>query len=363
MFYIESIKINNFRCYSNKKITFSDKINIICGENAVGKTSILEAIAYLGLCKSFKGTKDKDLIKFGEDFFFIKGNFVERDSKNNEVIASFSEKEKKIKKNNVVFRKLSEYLGFFNVVSFEPADLDLVKGSPIERRRFLDLNISQFNERYLISLMKYNKILKKRNDFLKQIEELNQINEEYLDVIDEALSKEAVFIIETRKKFIISINEILFNVSKDLSLNKETVKLKFNPCLSVENFVNNFKKKRKYDFASKTTSSGPHRDDFLIEINDKEADLYASQGQTRTAVIAIKLSLAKYLSVENKNLIILLDDVFSELDESRQNELLYKLEENKQIFITTTSIESIDRNIISKSNVIKIEKETEVWAI
>lgn len=363
MFYVKNLKINNFRCYKDKKIDFSDKINVIYGENAVGKTSIIEAIAYLGLCKSFRGAKDRDLIKIGEDYFFIKGEIEDNSQEVVEIIASFSENEKKIKKNNHVFKKLSEYIGYFNVVSFEPSDLDLIKGGPAERRRFLDLNICQFNEKYLTSLMKYNKILKKRNDFLKQIEDLSEKNIEFLNVLDDALVKEADIIIRSRLDFINNINKELNKVSMDLSLSKESVVIEYTPSIHVENFLGALKKKRKYDFISKTTSVGPHRDDFIVKINNNDANLFASQGQTRTAVIAIKLSLAEYLNSESKNIVILLDDVFSELDAKRQNELLLRIEKNKQIFITTTSIDLINDAILNKSKVIKLEKETEVWAI
>ncbi len=343
--------------------TFSPNINILYGDNAVGKTSVLEAIAYLALCKSFKGSKDKDLIKRNEDYFFIKGVFCENDENKTEIIASFKEKEKKIKKNNYIFQKLSDYIGYFNVVTFEPADLNLIKGSPIERRKFLDVNISQFDSKYMLSIMKYNKILKKRNDFLKSIEELSEKNVQLLEVLDEMLAIEAIEVMKRREKFVFEISDHVKKMSNKISKEKEIVSVEYKCADNVENFVKNLRQKRKYDFVCKSTSVGPHRDDLNIKINNTEADLYASQGQTRTAVISIKLGLAEYLRKVNENQIVLLDDVFSELDYTRQSELLSLLNEKTQVFITTTTVSTIKEDILNKSRVIKVEKETEAWVI
>lgn len=356
-FAISSLRLNNFRGYKDKMIEFSPEINILYGDNAVGKTSILEAVAYLGLSKSFRGAKDKEILKFGEEYFFVKGSFIEKDNKKSEVIISFKEKDKKIKKNNYIYQKISDYIGYFNVVSFEPSDLNLIKGGPSERRRFLDVNISQYDTEYLISIVKYNKILKKRNDFLKSIEELNEKSNQYLDAIDELLASEAIKLIKTRESFIISINEYIEKVSKSISTNNEVVSIVYNKSENVENFVNNLKRKRKYDFICKSTSLGPHRDDLTIKINSCEAEKYASQGQIRTAVIALKLGLASFLKESNAKQIVLLDDVFSELDHNRQCELLNSLKGKTQVFITTTSITNITQDILAKSKLIKVEKE------
>ena len=359
MFAIDSLKINNFRCYTSKTLEFSPNINILYGDNAVGKTSIVEGIAYFGMCKSFRGAKDKDLIKEKQDYFFLKGIFDASKEKEDEIIVSFNGKDKKIKKNNYIYNKISDYFGYFNVISFEPADLNLVKGGPIERRRFLDVNASQYSKEYMLSLMKFNKILKKRNEFLKNIEELNESNLEYLKVIDEMYCKEAKVLIEIREKFIFELNDYIKSAALKISGDKEEIKLEYLPSENVENFVKKLNSKRKYDFVCKTTSVGPHRDDILIKINKKSADQYASQGQIRTTVIAMKLGLAEMLRKFNKNQIVLLDDVFSELDSNRQTLLLELLDQKTQIFITTTSISNINEEILSKSKLIKVVKETE----
>lgn len=359
MFAINNLKINNFRCYTSKTLEFSPNINILYGDNAVGKTSVVEGIAYFGMCKSFRGAKDKDLIKEKQDYFFLKGNFTVDEEEKDEIIVSYNGKEKKIKKNNHIYNRLSDYFGYFNVISFEPADLNLVKGGPIERRRFLDINVSQYSKEYMLSLMKFNKILKKRNDFLKNIEELNGSNLEYLKVIDEMYCKEAKMLIEIREKFIFELNDYIKDAALKMSGEKEEINIEYLPSENVENFVNKLASKRKYDFVCKTTSVGPHRDDFLIKINGKSADQYASQGQIRTIVIAMKLGLAEMLRKINKNQIVLLDDVFSELDSNRQSLLLELLDQKTQIFITTTSISSINEEVLNKSKLIKVIKETE----
>ena len=363
MFAIKNIKLNNFRCYSSKNYDFSENINILYGDNAAGKTSVLEAIAYLGLCKSFRGAKDKDIIKNEQEYFFIKGEFAVETEQKDEIIVSYNNKEKKIKKNNYIFQKMSDFFGYFNVITFEPSDLYLVKGGPIERRRFLDINISQYDKEYMLSIMKFNKILKKRNDFLKSIEELNDNNIEYLNSIDELYAKEAIKIIEIREKFIKELNNEIKSMSFALSLGNEEVTIEYKPSEKVENFVKNLKNKRKYDLVCQTTSLGPHRDDVLVKINDKDAEVHASQGQIRTAVIALKLGLATYLRKYNEKQIILLDDVFSELDNDRQNKLLELLNKKNQIFITTTSISNINEEIKRDSKLIKVVKENEKWAI
>ena len=359
MFAIKKLKLNNFRCYTSKLLEFSPNINILYGDNAVGKTSVVEAIAYFGMCKSFRGAKDRDLIKENQDYFFLKASFIAENELKDEIIVSFNGKDKKIKKNNYIYNKISDFFGYFNVISFEPSDLNLIKGGPIERRRFLDVNTSQYNKEYMVGLIRFNKILKKRNEFLKQTEELNANNLEYLKVIDEMYCKEAIKLIDLRTKFILELNNYVKSAALKISGGKESVILEYSPSENVENFVEKLCAKRKYDFLCKSTSVGPHRDDILIKINEKSADQYASQGQIRTAVIAMKLGLAEMLRKYNENQIILLDDVFSELDFSRQTLLLELLNRKNQIFITTTSISSINDDILNESELIKVTKETE----
>lgn len=354
MFYISNLKINNFRCYSVNSFEFSPFINILFGENAVGKTTIVESIAYLGICKSFKGVKDRDLLKIGAEYFFLNGKFREDDAKEIDIIASYNGKEKKVKKNSYIYNKISDYIGYFNVVTFEPGDLELVKGSPNDRRRFLNVNISQNNHIYLNSLVKYNKILKTRNDYLKSAD-INKIDEAYFDAITLMLAEEAIILTNIRKTFIDQLNIYIKEASLSISLDKELVNIEYLPNIKENDIKKAFINKEKSDLLQKTTTIGIHRDDFMIRINSSDASIYASQGQSRSAVIAIKLGLSKYLSSENDKQIILLDDVLSELDGNRQERLLDLLTNDKQIFITTTSIKEIDQEILNKSQIQEIK--------
>ena len=361
MFYIKSIKLNNFRCYDTKSIDFSPNINIIYGQNAVGKTSILESIAYLGLLKSFRDAKDGDLIKNDESYFFINGKFVE-DEDNNvvDITASYNDKGKHIKKNSYIYQKNSDYIGYFNVVSFDPSDLELVKGAKALRRRFLNINISQIDKEYMLSIIRYNKILKKRNDYLKN-EDKKDIDLVYLDTLTTMLAKEAKYIIRKRSEFLNELNPYIKECSLKMTGSKEEVELIFSPNSTAENVEKEYRLKEKYDIAAKKTTIGPHRDDILVLINKKDASIYASQGQIRTAVISIKLALSEYMKKMNNKQIILLDDVFSELDMQRQEDLLNILSEKNQIFITSTGIEHINQAILSKSNLIEFRRGEGIW--
>ena len=354
MFYIKELNLMNFRCYDQKKMAFSPKINIIYGDNASGKTSILESIGFLGILKSFRDAKDMDMIKANEPYFFIKGVFIDEDEeKSIDVIASYDKNSKKIKKNNILYSKNSEYIGYLNIVSFSPDNIDIVKSSPSVRRKFLNVYLSQIDREYMLSLIKYNKILKTRNEYLKN--EL-YIDEIYLDAITNLLCNEAKIIIRKRIQFIDNINAILKSVSLRLTKEKEIVQIKYLPNIDADCIENQYNDKKNQDISLKTTTIGPHRDDFLVIINNQDANIYASCGQIKTAVIAIKLSIAEFMKKTNKRQIILLDDVFSELDKARQNDLLTILDKDNQIFITSTTINNIDQAILERSNIIKFTK-------
>ena len=361
MFYVNEVKLNNFRCYSSKTVTFMPKINIIYGKNAVGKTTILESIAYLGLLKSFRDAKDVDLIKNGEDFFFIKAAFCETDSENkDEIIVSYNENGKKVKKNNYIYQRNSDYIGYFNVVTFDPSDLDLVKGAPVLRRSFLNINLSQMDKTYMLSLMKYNKILKKRNEYLKTTD-TNKLDYTYLDTITSLLSDEAQVIIKKRREFVEKLNTYVNKYGKLISSGEENIKIEYIPCcIDKKNIKDEYTSKLNKDILLKTTTIGPHRDELKLYINEKEANIYASQGQIRSIVISLKLGLSEYMKKQNDKQIVLLDDVFSELDSNRQVKLLDILQENSQIFITTTEVGHINQTILNNSNLIEFRKEI-VW--
>ena len=361
MFYLKSINLNNFRCFESKKIEFSPNINILYGQNAVGKTSVLEGIAYLGILKSFRDGKDDEIIRNGENYFFVSGDFNDdEDKKSLNIVVSYNELGKKVKKNSYIYQKMSDYIGFFNVISFDPGDLDLIKGAPIERRKFLNVNISQIDKNYMLSLMKYNKILKKRNEYLK-LTENNKIDYDYLETLSALLEDEAINIIRKREEFIRNINDYVNEAALKITKGKERVKITYSPNISIDYLKKDNKNRIKNDVLLKKTNFGPHKDDVIIQINGKDADSFASQGQIRTAVISIKIGLSDYMKNINNKQIILLDDVFSELDMNRQSELLEVLSKGCQIFITSTDISNINQAILDKSNLIEFRKDENVW--
>lgn len=369
---LNRLKLVNFRCFQNYDITFSDKINLLVGNNAVGKTSIVEAIYCLGLTKSHRASNDLSLIKDGEEYTIIKG-FFERKTVESEVSLSITEKGKKVIINNKVYGSLSDYLGFLNVVMFCPEDMELVKGGPATRRKFLDSNISQINQRYLKNSINYRKLLKERNEILKSINEGRSNDYNLLDVYTQELAKEAEIIVKTRKQFIDELNPHILSNTKVISEQFESSKIKYLPSIEYD-FLKTYKENLKNDLNLKTTTKGPHRDDFVIQLNKKsvlkqdiamqdiamqDIAIYGSQGQQRTAVLSVKLALAKLIHMQKDNLIIILDDVFSELDQARQNEIISLLSESNQIFITTTSIDNLTKRVLKDSLVINIYKESE----
>lgn len=355
MFNLLEVKLSNFRCYKSFSQQFSPHINIVIGENAVGKTSLIESVYALGVTKSHKASSDLEMIRHDSDFCFVKGTFF--DEKKNEVCLSITEKGKQIVKNEKKIKHISEYLGYFYVVMFCPEDLELIKGAPSVRRRFLDVNIGQINHQYLESLIKYKKILKQRNQVLKDLSEKSpKYNMNMLKVITEQLIIEAKTIISERKKFIEKINKYFsFQTSAISSGNEKTV-IEYYPNCEEDNLEKVFVEKEKLDLLTKTTNCGPHRDDFAIFFNGNGSE-YASQGQQRTFALALKLSLVDVIKEKSNRIIVILDDVFGELDLQRQKELIKLLEMDYQIFITTTSIDSLDDEILKTSKIIKIDKD------
>ena len=356
MFYIKNIKLCNFRCYKEHYQEFSPKINIIIGENAVGKTSLIEAIYALGVTKSHKTSNDSEMIKQGEEFCFIKGSFL--DDSEDVVTCSISSKGKQIVKNEKKINKISKYLGYYSVVMFCPEDVELVKGAPASKRRFLDINIGQMNPIYLDALTNYKKYLKERNQLLKDMNLSLPYSKELLNVINSKLVEEGKKVIKYRSEFIDLINDYFKKQVENISSGRESAYIKYVPSISEENFESELKEKEKLDFITKTTNCGPHRDDFIINFNGMNSE-YASQGQQKTFALALKLALIDVLKLKTNKIIVILDDVFGELDIIRQKEIIKLIEIDYQIFITTTSIDHLDIGVLKDSNIIKIERNCE----
>lgn len=347
---IQSLELLNFRNYKKLSIDFDRSINILYGNNAQGKTNILEAIFLSGTTKSHKGSKDKEIIYFKEEQSHIRSVFLKNDIDYRIDMHLRKNKSKGIAINGLGIKKASELIGLVNVVFFSPEDLNIIKNGPHERRRFLDLELCQLDNTYLYYLSNYNKAANQRNRLLKDIDNKRSL-QDTLDIWDEQLLSYGSEIIKKRLDFISCTNDIIYDIHKNLSGNTEELTIKYEPDTEVERFAENLKKARLKDMKFKTTSVGPHRDDILFLINGIDIRKYGSQGQQRTAALSLKLSeIESIKQIKNNHPILLLDDVLSELDASRQNYLLNSIG-NIQTIITCTGL---DEFIQSKLDIHRI---------
>lgn len=345
---IASLNIKNFRNYENLKVDFDDKVNVFIGKNAQGKTNLLESIFYCCIGKSFKSCKDKELIKWNEESSHIKLN-CQKKYRDIDIEINLNKTQKKsIKINSLPIKKIADLIGEINIVFFSPQELKLVRESPDERRKFMDIDISQNNKRYFYQLSRYEKILANRNKLLKFSQTIETVKET-IDIWDRALIVAAKFIAFERQKFIEQISPYSQKAHSYISGGKENLSLLYKCGCNValdENFEKNMdkllKKNLEKDYKLGYTSIGIHRDDIDIFLNDTEVKNFGSQGQQRTVALALKLAeLENMYNINGEYPILLLDDVFSELDIDRQNRLL-KFVGRTQTFITCTDERKID---------------------
>jgi len=340
--WIENIKINNFRNYDNEEINLCKNINIFYGENAQGKTNIIESIFLSSMGKSFRTNKDREMINLNKEESLVEISFVKSDRKG-KIKIELSNK-KNIYLNGVKLKKLSELLGNINIVIFTPDDINILKGGPQNRRRFLDIMISQLKPNYMYNLNLYLKTLEQRNNYLRQIKEENK-DENLLDIWDEKLAEYAFKICQYRNEFINKIKNKIKSIHNEITSKKEDIEIEYiTECYNKEEYIKLLKKRRKLDIIKGFTTKGIHRDDFNILINDKQLNIYGSQGQHRTAILSLKLSELNIIYEETGEYpILLLDDFMSELDNNRRKQLLKNME-NKQIIITCTEKFNIENN-------------------
>ena len=362
--FIKSVKIKNFRNYEDQIVEFNPFINIIYGNNAQGKTNLLESIYFLALAKSHRSLNDKDLIKYDEDSFKIYADsIVNNFEKSFEIKIINNKKLYKIDNNPV--KSLNDYLSNLKVIIFFPEDLELVKSSPDIRRRYLNIQISQLNKNYFKVLSDYNRLLKIRNDLLKKNLKDGYFDKQYFDIITTYLIDKASYIYCIRKKYVDKLNEIIGNYYEKISTyTKLQIKYVTNLKTDKYEYENNkkileekFNELYNAEIKSGVTLIGPQKDDIEFMLNDNNLKNFGSQGQQRMAVLALKLSEIEIFTREsNDTPILLLDDVFSELDNIKKNNLLdIIMNNNIQTIITTTDIDNIDDNILKKSNLIKVE--------
>lgn len=339
--YINKIKLLNFRNYEEQEILLNPNINIFYGDNAQGKTNIIESIFLCAIGKSFRTTKDKEMINFNKEnaSVYIEYKKVDREG----TIKVEVENKKNIYVNGIKIKKLSELLGKINIVIFTPDDIQILKEGPQKRRRFLDIMIGQLRPNYVHILNLYNKTLEQRNNYLKQIKVENK-PEEMLEIWDEKLAEYGEKIFLYRNEFIEKIKEKINNIHKDITENKENLKIEYESnCKNKEEYLKLLKERRKLDIIKGFTTKGVHRDDFVIYINNDLVNIYGSQGQNRTVILSLKIAEMQVIYDEiGEYPILLLDDFMSELDEKRRRNFLENIE-NKQVIITCTDkIEEIN---------------------
>lgn len=351
---VKKIELENFRNYKSLDLELDPNKNILYGNNAQGKTNILEAIYICSTTKSHRSNKDIELIKFDEREAHIK-IFLDKKYKEHRIDVHLRKnKTKGIAVNGIPIKKASELFGIFNVIFFAPEDLNIIKNGPSERRRFMDLELCQLDKMYVHNLINYNKVLNQRNRLLKDIS-FNPKLEETLDVWDEQLVLYGKEIIKKREEFIKQISKIIKPIHEDLTNKEEAIKIDYQKNTEVKNFEKNLKRNRSNDLKHKNTSVGPHRDDILFFNKDINIRTYGSQGQKRTIALSLKLAEIELVKkVINDTPVLLLDDVLSELDSDRQNHLLERLNDIQTI-ITCTGLDEFVENSFNIDRIFKVD--------
>lgn len=355
--FVESLSLNNYRNYDNADINFSRGINIIYGDNAQGKTNILESIYMLATTKSHRGSKDKEIIRFDSDESHIRASVRKMDISHRIDMHLRKNKSKGVAIDMLPIRRSAELMGLVNIILFSPEDLSIIKNSPVERRRFIDMELCQLNKIYYSNLSTYNKILNQRNSLLKQISfDNSQID--MLDVWDNQLAEYGIKIIKDRNNFINMINEIIFDIHKKLTSGKENLVVRYDKDVEEDNFFNELSDKRHLDIRYQSTQTGPHRDDLTFYINDMDVKKYGSQGQQRTVALSLKLAEIELVKkIINDNPILLLDDVMSELDSTRRDSLLSYINDIQTI-ITCTGYDDFIKERLSIDRIYHVSQGT-----
>lgn len=340
---LKSIELKNFRNYEDLDLKFDSGTNILFGDNAQGKTNILEAAYVSGTTKSHKGSRDKDMIRFGEDESHIR-TIVEKQGKEYQLdIHLKKNRSKGIAINKVPIKKASELFGILNMVFFSPEDLNIIKNGPSERRRFLDAEICQLDKIYLSDLTRYNKILMQRNRLLKDMQHQPQLMET-LPVWDMQLVEYGKRLIRRRRQFVEELSEIVTGIHRNISGKREELVLRYEPNIDAEFLEDELNRVREKDRKYAQTSVGPHRDDISFFIRGVDIRKFGSQGQQRTSALSLKLSEIELVrQTIHDTPVLLLDDVLSELDSNRQNYLLNSIHDI-QTMITCTGLDEFVRN-------------------
>lgn len=363
---LKSIQLSNFTNYEKAASEFNDNINIFIGENAQGKSNLLDSIYFLSTIHSGRNHRDKELIKWGRDSFELSAHFLNKNGENQVQMKVGNKKEVSI--NSYKIEKKKEYIGFLTVILFTPEDLYLIKGDPSLRRNYMDNELIQTDVEYYLNLIKYKKILEQRNNLLKKAWKNGISND--MDVWEEQLAQAGAKIVKKRIEFLEQIKPLAKVIHSSITNNVENLDIEYIASLSLdelmknnnpENFLLYYKKtlkdNRRNDMERGYTTIGPHRDDLELSINSTSVRKYGSQGQQRTAALSLKLSEIEFIKeITGEYPILLLDDVLSELDKKRKNKLLQAIEDKVQTFITTTDINDLDENLKKKGKIIEIRE-------
>lgn len=355
---IEKIKLKNYRNYDSLEINLNEKLNVIIGKNAQGKTNLLESIYVLSLTKSYLGVNDKSLIKLGNNYAILEADAI-LNSGPKKFKLLIKDNGKQVIINGKEIKKLSDYVSNLKVIIFSPENIRMIKEGPSIRRKFLNMEISQISMKYVKLLMDYNNIVRQKNEYLK----LDNKNKDYLNILNDEVAKLSVEIYLLRRKFLDNINMFIDKIYYEI-MGMQGLKIKYISNIDyfedkkemVDKFREKIDKYLEKEMLYKISLIGPHRDDFIFVLNDKNIALYGSQGQLRSVILALKLSeIELFKQSGDDDPILLLDDIFSELDLDKKNNLIKYINNNIQTIITTTDINMIDENLVKKANIFEIK--------
>lgn len=360
---LRKIKLVNFRNYKTFNINFQKNINIIIGDNAQGKTNILESIYTLALTKSYRTTNDSNLIRLNQEKFIITGE-IKDDKVFKKLSLELYKNNKVARINDNVINKISDYIGNLYVILSSPDDLQMIKGSPSERRNFLNIEISQLSSNYIKKYNEFNKILKMRNDYLKLLYTNSLGDYNYLEILTNNLIDREVDIYIERYNFINKINENITEIYKNIT-NIKDLKIVYETNVEFSNFdpveikrilKDKYKKNQQREISMGMTIYGPHRDDFTFTIENNDIKIFGSQGQQKLAFIALKFSeIPIFEDKTGTKPIILLDDIFSELDKTKKNKLIQYINDDYQVIITSNDTKDISKKILNDANIYKVK--------
>ncbi|MCM6809398.1 DNA replication/repair protein RecF [Pediococcus pentosaceus] len=363
--YLKTLELHNFRNYADLVAEFGSGINVLLGENAQGKTNLLESIYFLALTRSHRTNSDRDLISWKTKAARVSGS-VQKEHTVTPLEINLSSKGKNAKVNHLEQSRLSQYVGQLNVILFAPEDLSIVKGSPTVRRKFIDMEFGQMSSKYLYNSAQYRSVLKQRNQYIKQLRFNPKGDQVYLDVLSDQLAAHGAEIIFQRIQFLKKLEKWSQEVHKEISQGKEKLSFQYVSPISSDQADTTekiyaalqalFQKQREKELQQGKTLVGPHLDDVRFMVNDKNVSTFGSQGQQRTTALSVKLAEIDLMKEETGEYpVLLLDDVLSELDDSRQTHLLTAIQNKVQTFITTTSLSGVAQQLINEPHVFNID--------